>query len=374
MHHEKQQQAHDLYFNTDKTQQEIADILDVNRRTIYLWSRQGNWAAMKAAARQMPALILQNIYNHITAVNDNILSRDEADRCPTMEEVEKLRKLLAMTRSIQKQHTGSYIEAFQELQLFIFNRDATLATQLRGHIADYARGTIGDKEFMARKRRKDNVLDVAADLARQEMKEQESAAENCYPEFTEGCYPGPVEGEIFCDKTTPMKNENTGPVEGALSNRSHSKGGLPLDNRTMQTTGAGCDANGIFCDKMAPMENDNVGAENAPQPTAAQDIKEMLSISETAKYTVQDFSEHGIFVPEGVGNEPEDDPIHFGRAMQLPPHMRPSPYIVGDTVWILHPDHLENRLDTYGNEWGPIKMNQAIRYYPDVDPANTKAA
>ncbi len=55
--------------------------------------------------------------------------------------------------------------------------------------------------------------------------------------------------------------------------------------------------------------------------------------------------------------------------MALPPHMRPSPFIDGNTVWITHPDHLESHYDTYGNKWGPMKMSYTIRYYPDIDPA-----
>ncbi len=370
---EKQQQAHDLYFNTDKTQQEIADILDVNRRTIYLWVKQGRWAEMKAAARQMPSIIQQNLYNYINAVSDKINKRDEDDRCPTMEEVEKMRKLLNMANSIGKKHTGAYIEAFQELQLFIFNRDAALATQLREHIADYARGTVGDKDFIARKRRKDNVLDVTTNLAKQEMQDQENAG---------GCE---EQDEIFCDKNTPVgtaaalhfQSVETLPGNHANTYHAHGPAGtdIPLSNNCVgKTQGAECDNDGIFRDKIAPAKNSDTTIERMQEPAPVKDIKEILSISETANYTAEDFAEHGIFVPGGAGDEPDDDPVHFGRAMELPPHMRPSPFIVGDTVWILHPDHLESRLDTYGNEWGPIKMNHSIRYYPDVDPANTKAA
>jgi len=372
MHHEKQQQAHALYFNTDKTQQEIADILDVNRRTIYLWIKQGRWAEMKTAARQMPSIIQQNLYNYINAVSDRINKREEDDRCPTMEEIEKMRKLLNMAGSIGRKHTGAYIEAFQELQLFIFNRDAALASQLREHIADYARGTIGDKDFMARKRRKDNVLDVVANLGRQELRERESRIENPGP--VEGCHPERAEEEIFCDKITSAKQDL---AEASFSSHSFSEGcSLPNTNRHPEHVEGRveCDTNGIFCDKIAPNVDDNSEPDDTPEPATVKDFKGDLSIAETAKYSVEHFAEHGIFLPGEVGNEAEDDPIHFERAMELPPHMRPSPYIVGDTVWIIHPDHLESRLDTYGNEWGPIKMNQTIRYYPDIDPANTQAA
>ncbi len=193
---DKQQQAHALYFATGKTQQEIADILDVSRKTINGWIRKNRWDEMKVAAKQTPSLILQDIYTHINAVNDKIFSRPEDDRCPTMQEVSMLNRLLNMTKSIQKQHIGSYIEAFQELQLFIFNRNEELAMQLRGHIADYARGTLGDKEFLARKKRKNNVLDVTANLGRQEQHEDRCAT------FLE-CATPPTQHDPLAVQTSP---------------------------------------------------------------------------------------------------------------------------------------------------------------------------
>ncbi len=62
------------------------------------------------------------------------------------------------------------------------------------------------------------------------------------------------------------------------------------------------------------------------------------------------------------------------KVLAMPPHMRPSPFIDGDTVWVLDRNHLERRHDTYGNKWGPMKMGYTVRYYPDIDPANKKAA
>ena len=57
------------------------------------------------------------IHNHITAVNDGIRKRDPENRCPTMQEVDMLRKLLNMTTVIQKQHTGADFEHVQSVQI-----------------------------------------------------------------------------------------------------------------------------------------------------------------------------------------------------------------------------------------------------------------
>jgi len=349
MHHEKQQQAHDLYFNTDKTQQEIADILEVNRRTIYLWIKQGRWAQMKTAARQMPTLILQDVYCHINAINEKIFSRDEQDACPTHDEVDKLRMLVNMTTKIQKKHTGAYLEAFQELQYFIFNNDQELALKLREHIARFARGTVGDKLFMERRQRKLNVLDVVENLAKKEMQQQENSEQSTEDDAT------------FCDKSD---NSSIAPSQTPVQQNTQFSQCLNAENS---------DSDGIFCDKISPEKTGSPQAKDSPKPATVAAHNKTSSTVHDKKYPIGDFSPHAIFSPSQGHRDPAD-PRYFEQAMALPPHMRPSPFIDNDVVWITHPDHLENRLDTYGNEWGPIKMNQTIRYYPDLDPANTQAA
>lgn len=334
---EKQQQAHDLYFNTDKTQQEIADILDVNRRTIYLWVKQGRWAEMKAAARQMPSIIQQNLYNYINAVSDKINKRDEDDRCPTMEEVEKMRKLLNMANSIKKQHTGAYMEAFQELRLFIYNRDSAFAKELAGHIDAYVRGTMGDKEFMTRKQRKDNVLEVTANLAKEERlnyQEQEETEK--------------VEAATFVPTaaSSPLTN-NTTPelVADSLSSDTASEDHALTSDITVQKMGAECDKNGIFCDKNIPC---HPGPGNEP-----------IALS-TTDYT-------GANYPIVNEKYPFPDDLEFDEVMRLSIAFRPSPFIDGDTVWVKEMDDVESPLNNFGVEWGVLKMGHTVRRYPDID-------
>jgi DNA-binding XRE family transcriptional regulator len=143
---EQQQQAKELYFNTDKTQQEIADILNVNRRTVYLWIRNGQWDKMQAAAKQAPGIILQHLFNHISAVNDRIMKRED-DPCPTLQETEIMRKLLGMTAIIYKQHAGSYLQAFEELIRHVNKRDHDLAVLITRHADNYVQSTVLKKDY-----------------------------------------------------------------------------------------------------------------------------------------------------------------------------------------------------------------------------------
>ena len=142
-----QQGARDMYLNTNFTQKEIADKLGIDPKTIYLWIKKGKWDEMKAAARQAPGIIQQQLYNHITAINDSIANRD--DRVPTFQEVEMLRKLIVSTKHMQQMSLGTYIQAFQELTSFIapHTNDLEFTKRVAVVADEYIKGLIHNKQF-----------------------------------------------------------------------------------------------------------------------------------------------------------------------------------------------------------------------------------
>ncbi len=174
---EKQQQAYGLFFNTDKNSTEIADILDVNRKTVYLWIKNGKWAEMKRAANVAPGMILLDVYGHIGAINNKIRQREPDDRIPTMEEVEKLRKLLGMVKNINKNHIGAYMESFTELVRFIGGTDEVLSWKVAEYAKRYVRGNFGDMEFETSVKSKKQVAWVKENLAAEEERETELSSE-----------------------------------------------------------------------------------------------------------------------------------------------------------------------------------------------------
>jgi len=142
-----QQGARNLYLNTDFTQKEIAEKLGLDPKTIYLWIKKGKWDEMKAAARQAPGIIQQQLYNHITAINDAIANRE--DHIPTFQEVEMLRKLIVSTKHMQQMSIGTYVQAFQELTGFIGPHTNDLEfTKRVAVVADqYIKGLVHNKQF-----------------------------------------------------------------------------------------------------------------------------------------------------------------------------------------------------------------------------------
>ena len=142
-----QQGARDMYLNTNFTQKEIADKLGIDPKTIYLWIKKGKWDEMKAAARQAPGIIQQQLYNHITAINDSIATRDNC--VPTFQEVEMLRKLIVSTKHMQQMSLGTYIQAFQELTAFIgpHTNDLEFTKRVAVVADEYIKGLIHNKQF-----------------------------------------------------------------------------------------------------------------------------------------------------------------------------------------------------------------------------------
>lgn len=110
----QQQKARNLYFQTDMTQTDIADIIGVSDQTVYRWIKQNNWKQMKEAARQAPIAIVEMFYKQLYALNSSICNRDEP--IPTLQESEINRKLINSIDKLKKQ--ASLSENIQVLMGF----------------------------------------------------------------------------------------------------------------------------------------------------------------------------------------------------------------------------------------------------------------
>ena len=161
---QQKQAARNLFLHTDKTRAEIADIIDINSKTLYLWIKHGRWEEMKTVSQQTPSTLLQDVYDHIEAINNKIKSRE--DRCPTYQEVEMLRKLFVSTKHIQKLNLGTYVEAFTELTSFINSHDHALGVKVLNLTDQYIKGLVNPRSAAY-----GQVADVTTNL--EKMKEQE---------------------------------------------------------------------------------------------------------------------------------------------------------------------------------------------------------
>jgi len=129
----KLRQAHDLYFQTDMPQTQIAELLNVNRKTLYLWMKEGNWQQVKRSARHTPSILAEQYYRQLAAINDKIEAREEQPY-PTREEAEIIRKL---TLTIGRIKTGQTMSEHIETMTRFMEQLKTEAPALVKEILPY---------------------------------------------------------------------------------------------------------------------------------------------------------------------------------------------------------------------------------------------
>jgi len=120
-------QARELYLQGGLTQQQIAEILDVSRKTVGLWMQQGQWRQLRIAAQQSPAMLLQDFYNQLAVLNETIHQRGGI---PTIEESIVQRRLIMNIQSFKQQPVSNYMQLYTELINEITKQDPELARKV----------------------------------------------------------------------------------------------------------------------------------------------------------------------------------------------------------------------------------------------------
>ncbi len=72
----QQVQAKRLYFQSDLSKTEIAEMLGIPRRTLHYWIREKNWDRIKRSAAHMPFLLAENVYHIISRFTQQLLGED----------------------------------------------------------------------------------------------------------------------------------------------------------------------------------------------------------------------------------------------------------------------------------------------------------
>ncbi|HXS37543.1 MAG TPA: hypothetical protein VN721_12645 [Flavipsychrobacter sp.] len=135
----KKQQARDLYFQTDLTQTRIAELIDVDRKTIYLWIKEGRWAEIKRSAQYTPSILAEQYYRQLLSINEMIASRTEQPY-PTSQEADIIRKLTLTIKNIKNGQTvGETVEVLMNFIHQITKTDLNLAKEILPHADKYIR-------------------------------------------------------------------------------------------------------------------------------------------------------------------------------------------------------------------------------------------
>ena len=340
---EQQQNARDLYLQTDKTQAEIAEILNVDRKTVYLWCKKGRWEEMKIAARQMPRAILHDIYNHIEQVNKRI--REREDKCPKMKEIEKLRKLTNMTKLFVNKHIGSYIEVFEELTHFIAGRDYELCKKVTQYADQYVQGTFGDDEnFYVDKRVAENVSTVITNLAKQKKAEEQEEKTKQQTEGTPGSEPRSSSNVSGMQRMRVCNAPLINPLRSTFGTAPMHL--LPAEN---YPTPAKVGQNGAFYQTQ----------QNEDNPLTNNDSEVTVDTKKCPISDEKEIKDNGEIPSAAPSSAPEivaeNTAAYYATLL---PAQRPAPFREGNIIWINHPK------DLAGYEHH-IRPGDTVRYYPN---------
>ena len=109
MNNQKQEQAKTLYFQTDLSKTQIAEALNVPRRTLHHWIRQYNWDVQKDSASVMPSFLAGNCYHVINRFTQQLLSAETI----THKDAEALHKFTITVNKLKNRTTlSAYMEIF----------------------------------------------------------------------------------------------------------------------------------------------------------------------------------------------------------------------------------------------------------------------
>jgi Putative ATPase subunit of terminase (gpP-like) len=145
-----QSQARELFMQTDLTKTQIAEILDIPRRTLHYWIRKNNWDRMKQCSAHMPSLIAERCYHIMARFSEQLLSETRITSPITHKEADTLHKL---TITISKLKSRSTLNESMEMMGFLMDsvsrKDPKLAEQLMPYIDEYitTRANINVEQF-----------------------------------------------------------------------------------------------------------------------------------------------------------------------------------------------------------------------------------
>lgn len=140
MKSQQQDEAKELYFQTDLSKTEIAQKVGVDRKTILFWAHRGNWDKLRLSARNMPAIVAEKCYYLIDQYTNSLL-QDGSSTTMSSFQLRHAQTIHLLAASIKKLKNRSTVNESMEMFSFFLNglsrRDPALAEQVAPEIEDY---------------------------------------------------------------------------------------------------------------------------------------------------------------------------------------------------------------------------------------------
>jgi transcriptional regulator with XRE-family HTH domain len=147
---EQKLHAKNLFFGTGLTQEQIAEKVGVNRKTIRLWSQQDNWIRLRQAERHLPSMVAEKCYYMVDQFITSRLSENNNASNYSWKDADFVNK---MASAIKKFKARSAINESMEMFNFFLEdvkrKDEKMAEAISPFIEDYFdnRANISIRDF-----------------------------------------------------------------------------------------------------------------------------------------------------------------------------------------------------------------------------------
>jgi DNA-binding XRE family transcriptional regulator len=137
MKNQEQEQAKELYFQTNMSKTEIAASVGVNRRTILLWSKQGNWDKLRDSARHLPAMIAEKCYYLIDRFTTGLL-QDASLFTLSFKDAQTIHLMASSIKKLKNRNTvNESMEMFNFFYEGLKKKNPELAAEVLPEIEEY---------------------------------------------------------------------------------------------------------------------------------------------------------------------------------------------------------------------------------------------
>ncbi len=163
MKNEQQEQARNLYYETNMSKSEIADKLGVNRRTIMLWCQQGNWEQLRRSARHMPALVAEKCYYLIDQYTTQLLTAGNTITTHSHLHADAINKLASAIKKLKNRSAvNESMEMFNFFLEGLRRRDAVLADKVMPYMEEYIenRSDVETTDFLLNEFNDDGTIPI----------------------------------------------------------------------------------------------------------------------------------------------------------------------------------------------------------------------
>lgn len=175
---QEREQAQYLYFQTDYTKGQIAEMLKVNRHTISMWAHQGNWDKLRKSARTLPALVAEKCYHLVDSYTSGILGDAYTAQNINIKHAQTIHLLASSIKKLKNRSTVN--ETMEMFNFFLDNlnrRNPALAAQIVPEVDEYlrARGDASVNDHLTSAFSEDGSIPFPADEYTEHSLDQQDA-------------------------------------------------------------------------------------------------------------------------------------------------------------------------------------------------------